>query len=130
MILALRTDTAVAELYLLDTQGRETGRDIWEAGHQLSMQLLEHIENLLKNQKISWNGLTGIIVYRGPGSFTGLRIGLTVANSIAYAQNIPVTGSSGEDWMKDSMARLKKTSSGGQVMPTYGGDANITKPRK
>lgn len=130
MILALRTDTDVAELYLLDTQGRETARDIWEAGHQLSVQLLERIENLLKKQKVSWNGLTGIIVYRGPGSFTGLRIGLTVANTIAYAEKIPIAGGSGEEWVNDSLAELGKAAPGGQVMPAYGGEANITKPRK
>lgn len=130
MILALRNDTATAELYLLDIGGQEAAREIWEAGNQLSVQLLERIENLLKNQKTSWDCLTGIIVYRGPGSFTGLRICLTVANTIACAQNIPIAGSSGEEWMNDSVAKLKKTSPGDQVMPMYGGDANITKPRK
>jgi tRNA threonylcarbamoyladenosine biosynthesis protein TsaB len=37
--------------------------------------------------------IEGVVCFKGPGSFTGLRIGLTVGNALAYAQNIPVVAS-------------------------------------
>lgn len=130
MILALRTDSPTSELYLLKSDGSRLARDIWEAGNNLSDELLSHIHALLKSQGGDWQDVSGIVAYQGPGSFTGLRIGLTVANTLAYAQGVPIVGSKGEAWIEDGLAELSNQSAGAQVMPEYGKQANITKPRK
>lgn len=57
-----------------------------------SQVLLPLIEKLLKVQKLEYPDLKGIEVETGPGSFTGLRVGLSVANALAYSLNIPVNG--------------------------------------
>ncbi|HEX7259592.1 MAG TPA: tRNA (adenosine(37)-N6)-threonylcarbamoyltransferase complex dimerization subunit type 1 TsaB, partial [Candidatus Saccharimonadia bacterium] len=101
----------------------------WDAGRQLSKQLLSRIETLLQTQKASWDDLSGIVVFRGPGSFTGLRIGITVANTIAYAKLIPIVGEIGERWSDNGIKRLIAKDNDRQVLPHYGAPANITKPR-
>ncbi|MBF0840225.1 tRNA (adenosine(37)-N6)-threonylcarbamoyltransferase complex dimerization subunit type 1 TsaB [Staphylococcus lentus] len=55
-----------------------------------SLQLMPVIENMLKEANIVPKDLTEIVVANGPGSYTGLRIGITTAKTLAYALNIPV----------------------------------------
>lgn len=126
MILALRTDTAMAELFLLDPTGTELAKDIWEAGRNLSTELLGHITSLLRTQKASWTDVSGVIVFRGPGSFTGLRIGVTVANTIAYGQSIPMAGVDGKQWVATGVSRLAGGHNDVLVLPEYGAEPNIT----
>ena len=57
-----------------------------------SQVLLPMIEKLLKNNDLGFKDLQGIEVETGPGSFTGLRVGVSVANSLAYSLGIPVNG--------------------------------------
>jgi tRNA threonylcarbamoyladenosine biosynthesis protein TsaB len=128
--IALRTDTATAELVLLSPSGSELASERWEAGRQLSSQLLDHIQTLLLQQAPGWEALTGVIVFRGPGSFTGLRIGVAVANAIAYAQAIPIVGTDGDQWVAAGITRLQAGETDTQVVPNYGAPPNITKPRK
>lgn len=129
MILAIRTDQVMAELYLLDNQ-QEQDRATWQAHRALSDTLLEKIDKLLKRNNISKQQLRGVVVFKGPGSFTGLRIGVTVANTLAYSLGIPVVGTNGEHWLKDGYTRLAKTKSAVFITPDYGGGAHITKRRK
>ncbi len=130
MIIALKTDNPVTELYLINPEGSVVEQDINESGNRLSRELLERIEQLLQKYQHHLTDISGIIVYKGPGSFTGLRIGLTVANGLAYAHYIPITGTTGENWIDEGLDELPDTDPGGQVLPEYGGEANITSPRK
>lgn len=124
MVLAIRTDTSQAEIYLLDESGKVIKQKIWEAGRELSAQLLKEITKLVPK----FNQLKSIVVYEGPGSFTGLRIGISVANALAYAQNLPITGASGEDWLSASSPSAHSFSQ--SVVPEYGAPPHITPPRK
>ena len=74
--------------------------------------------------------LEGLLVFRGPGSFTGLRIGITVMNTIAYGQNIPIVGTNGDDWLDDGVSYLQNEENHQVVLPEYGAEARITKPKK
>lgn len=57
-----------------------------------SQEVLRLIEEALKKKKASLKDLTEIKVNVGPGSFTGLRIGITVANTLAWILGIKVNG--------------------------------------
>ncbi len=59
-----------------------------------SETLLPHIEQVLKLAGVSKEELAGIAVSIGPGSFTGLRIGLATAKGMAYALHVPIIGCS------------------------------------
>lgn len=52
--------------------------------------VLPLLNEMLKENKIKLNLFNKIIVVNGPGSFTGIRIGLTIAKTIAYSLNIPI----------------------------------------
>lgn len=55
-----------------------------------SIYLVPMIDEILKNNNITCQDLTEIIVVNGPGSFTGIRLGVTVAKTLAYTLNIPI----------------------------------------
>lgn len=129
MIMTLKTASPTTELRLLKPDGNMLLDDAWKSDRQLSSQLLEHLSGLLGRQHLTWDALTGLVVFRGPGSFTGLRIGATVANAIAYAQEIPIVGTIGEDWVETGLQRLASGESDTQVVPHYGAPPNITKPK-
>jgi len=57
-----------------------------------SETLLPHIEQVLKMAAVAKEELTGIAVSNGPGSFTGLRIGLAAAKAMSYVLGIPLVG--------------------------------------
>lgn len=57
-----------------------------------SQALLSTITDLFKESGIQFKDLTEIEVATGPGSYTGLRVGIAVANALGYSLNIPVNG--------------------------------------
>lgn len=128
-ILAIRTDKPEAELYVYD--GPKKLADIkWQAHLKLAETLNSKIEEILSKSSISYGNLDGIAIFKGPGSFTGLRIGISVANALAYAQRVPVVARGGEDWVKDSIEALNKGADDKVAVPEYGAAARTTKPRK
>ncbi|MBU4016398.1 tRNA (adenosine(37)-N6)-threonylcarbamoyltransferase complex dimerization subunit type 1 TsaB [Patescibacteria group bacterium] len=54
--------------------------------------LLPLIEKILKEKKLKLQDISGIQVNPGPGSFTGIRVGLTIANTLAFLLKVPLNG--------------------------------------
>jgi len=129
IILAIRTDKPEAEIGLYDGQ-KQVAYETWQAHRQLAETIHARIELLLKKQHIEWAGLGGIVCFRGPGSFTGLRIGLTVGNTLAYSLGLPIVATQGDNWQKAGANRLLAGESDKQVTPFYGADAHITPQKK
>lgn len=128
MILLLDTSTPICKLTLVDGDWRYD--DQWQADRQLAKGLLKYLSDQLAKNNKSFQDITGIGAMKGPGSFTGLRIGLTVLNTIADAEHIPIVGVTGEDWQEQVLAKLRSGKNEKIVLPLYGGEAHITKPRK
>lgn len=59
--------------------------------------VLPILESLLKKHGLSVKDITGIEVNTGPGSFTGIRVGISIANTIGFLLNIPVNGKKSGD---------------------------------
>lgn len=59
-------------------------------GHSHAKNLLPFIDEILQQNSLSTNDLTAVVVSSGPGSYTGLRIGVSTAKGIAYTANIPI----------------------------------------
>lgn len=129
MILALRTDKPEAELHLLDVSGTEVATYSWEAHRSLAATLVGKIGEFLEENKSSTKELTGLIVFTGAGSFTGLRIGTTVANALAYSNETPIVAGEGDGWIMDGMKKLPDAKLEQYVIPTYDREPNITKPK-
>lgn len=113
----------------VDTEEKQTSID-WLAERHLARDMLAYLRDMLAERQLTFTDITGIGVFRGPGSFTGLRIGLTVLNTIASTEHIPIVGTVGENWREDCLKKLRAGANDQMVLPEYGGDAHITKPRK
>ncbi len=85
-------------------------------GHDMAEKLLQFIHEKLKENGKDWHDITEIEFMSGPGSFTGLRIGATIVNTIASELNVP---------LYDHHGNKHK-----QIIPEYNRPANITTPRK
>lgn len=119
----LYLDTSESEANLAVYMNNEKIADVrWEAGRELSKTLSKKYTEILKKSKISQNEIAGICVFSGPGSFTGLRIGISFANALAYGLSIPIyeTKKRGELITK----KAKKI-----IVPFYGSPPRITKPK-
>lgn len=130
MILALKTDQPEAELFLLNQESKIIAHYHWLAGRSLADTLITKIDQFLVSQKLGKDDLVGLVVFTGSGSFTGLRIGATVVNALAYNLKLPVVKASGDDWLKAVAQKLELTQIGDFVVPDYDGEPNITKPKK
>jgi tRNA threonylcarbamoyladenosine biosynthesis protein TsaB len=125
MFLTLRTDNPEAEIGLYDGKTQRSYYK-WRADRRLATELLGVIRDELKKQQLDWNDIAGVVAYEGPGSFTGLRIGITVADSIAYGNGVPIVGARGDDWITVGLTRLAAGATDTLVLPHYGAEANIT----
>lgn len=83
-----------------------------------SADILPKIEEILKKQKKSFKDIKAIVVNQGPGSFTGVRIGVTVANTLAWSLDIPVVGCR-EGKFKNTVAKIKSKNFSKIVLPSY-----------
>jgi tRNA threonylcarbamoyladenosine biosynthesis protein TsaB len=128
MIVLLDTSTPICKVLLVD--GDQQYEDEWQADRQLAKGLLKYLQDQLAKHGKTFHDITGIGVFAGPGSFTGLRIGLTVLNTLADAEMIPIVGGTGPTWQADALASLAEKKNDHIVLPFYGSDANITTPRK
>lgn len=130
MILGIRTDKPEAELYLYNVDGSIRDSITWTADRQLSETILSKIDTLLQANNATKTELTGLVVYQGPGSFTGLRIGLSVANTLAFSLNLPIAGAPDDDWQAQALTELQAVQQPHVIIPLYGSEPHITQPRK
>ncbi len=128
MILTLRTDKPEAELALYQDEKR-IAELTWLAHRQLGTTIHHKLQELLEVNQATLQAIDGIVAFRGPGSFTGLRIGLSVANALADGLEIPVVGSGGADWQQLGIKRLKAGEHDAVALPEYGAPVHITTPK-
>jgi tRNA threonylcarbamoyladenosine biosynthesis protein TsaB len=128
LVLTLRTDRPQAAVALFDDE-KQLLKDEWHAHRQLAETLHRQIAKNLQFVRKEWGEIAGIVVYEGPGSFTGLRIGISVANALAYGLHLPVVATSGHDWQQTGLKQLQVKSVGTYVVPQYGSEPHITVPK-
>ncbi len=130
IILTIRTDKPEAEIGLYDAQ-TQLAYQTWAAHRQLAETIHTKIAALLEDQGKQLSGLDGIVAYKGPGSFTGLRIGLSVANGLAAGLGIPIVGIEGEKgWLEKGLADLQNGANDQIVIPKYGAPVHITQQKR
>lgn len=128
MIILWNSAEMEVELTCVEGDRREVVR--WQADRHLARDMLGFLRDELAKRGIVMSDVEGIGVFRGPGSFTGLRIGMTVLVTWARAEHIPIVGASGEGWREICLDRLARGEDEGIVLPEYGAPARVTKPRK
>lgn len=129
IILTLRTDSPQAEIGLFMNL-KKIEVDSWAADRSLAETLHNHIVALLTKHDYALHDIEGVVVFRGPGSFTGLRIGISVANGLALGLNVPIVGSEGDIWQAEGLQSILDGTNDSVVVPFYGADVRITLPKK
>lgn len=89
-ILGIETSTRILSIALVE--GEECLATYNKEGLTHSMDLVPSIKDLLDGVGLSIHDLNGIAVSIGPGSFTGLRIGLATSKGLAYSSGVPLVG--------------------------------------
>ncbi len=128
LILTIHTDKPEAELGLYDSQKR-LAYYTWQAHRQLAETIHPKIKQILEQHQQSLNDMRGIVVYKGPGSFTGLRIGFSVANALADSLKIPIISRGGEAWLQKAINDIENGDNENLVLPEYGSPPHTTSPK-
>jgi tRNA threonylcarbamoyladenosine biosynthesis protein TsaB len=128
LILTIRTDKPEAELGLFEDD-KKLVYLTWPAHRELAETIHQKMKELLGSQRKSLSDLQAISVFKGPGSFTGLRIGVSVANTLADSLRIPAVGTGGDEWIAQAARRLAAHENDRVVSPEYGAPPHITPPR-
>lgn len=92
MILKIDTTNRENITVELENQPSKKSYRLSSAQKHGSQVLLPLIVKILKKANAQFEDLTEVVVNPGPGSFTGTRVGVTVANAIGFALKIPVNG--------------------------------------
>ncbi len=99
MLLAIDTSTRQASIALVDYSKTHAGRgrqllaeQSWVSANRHTEELMPAISALLALSGVAARDLTAVAVAIGPGSFTGLRVGLAAAKGLALAQDLTLVG--------------------------------------
>ncbi len=129
LIITIRTDKPEAEIGLYEDLER-LEYTTWQAHRELSNTLHCKMRDLLQSHDKDWADLKGIVCFKGPGSFTGLRIGISAANALAGGLDIPIISKQGDSWIEQGLQELSGGGNDKIVLPEYGALPNTTLPRK
>lgn len=94
----LKTIITIQKPHILEYQSPRN-QDVWGA-----------ILQALKDESVSIDQITSVEVNTGPGSFTGIRVGISIAQAISYALHVPIN----------------QSKAGSSIVPNYGKPPSIT----
>jgi tRNA threonylcarbamoyl adenosine modification protein YeaZ len=92
MIIAIESASTDLSLALADPDGRVFAIDGWTAGRRQGSELLPRLLALLDLNRRRVTDASAVVVGTGPGSFTGLRVGMSVAKGICAGLALPIVG--------------------------------------
>lgn len=120
MLLAIDTATQSMSLALHDEHNL-LAEQTWPTHNQHSVELAPAVRDLLARTGIGVNVLTALAVCVGPGTYTGLRIGVALAKGMAAARNLPLVGVT----TMDILAAAQPQATGGLITVAQAGRGRI-----
>ena len=91
-LLAIDTATNTVVVAAGDPDGEPLGEERLEGRYRHSQELLPGVARLVERLGLRLGDLGGVVVGTGPGAFTGLRVGLATAKTLAHELRVPVAG--------------------------------------
>jgi len=91
MELAIDTSSNTASI-ALSHKGGILAELTWQSAQNHTVELMPNLVRLLEQAKIALSSIEAIIVAKGPGSFNGLRVGVSTAKGLAFSLHIPLLG--------------------------------------
>jgi len=89
MLLAIDTATRYASVALYHDEG-VLAEQSWRSNNNHSVEMMPAIARMLERHGLGPDSLSAVAVAKGPGSFTGLRIGMSIAKGLCLALDIPI----------------------------------------
>ncbi|TDT67900.1 tRNA threonylcarbamoyl adenosine modification protein YeaZ [Hypnocyclicus thermotrophus] len=108
LILAIDTSTNVASVALYDSKKGVIGEINLNIGLNHSETILAIIDNLFNITKYSKDKIDRVVVSIGPGSFTGIRVGVAIAKGIVYGKDIEIVGINELDMLSYTVSKTDK----------------------
>jgi tRNA threonylcarbamoyl adenosine modification protein YeaZ len=105
MILSINTSTDTYQFALFGDGVKKE----FSAKRKDQKDALFFITQFLNQNNVKLKDLKAIAVFRGPGSHTGLRVGISIANALAFTLKIPIVGFLGEKYQKEPLKMAKET---------------------
>lgn len=130
MILYIDTSKPETKIALYN-KSQLVAEKTWLSDKNQSEELLSEIEKILKRNKIKKSDLKKILIVNGPGSYTGLRVGLSTANMLAYSLGIEIIGIAAGIKINTLTKLLEANASvfSKPIMPIYRYQPKITVPK-
>ncbi len=135
ILLAINTATSTTEIAIL-RDDKVLKEDSWEADANESDRILPYLRDTFAELKLNFQDIDELFVFKGPGRFTALRVGITIVNTLAFLLKVPIytmktperdEESFGEFVKGLSLQELEKCD---MVEPFYDKPPNITMPKK
>lgn len=89
--LALDTASDIASI-ALSREGEVIAERTWRCERNHTVELMPAVDRLLGERRLSKSDLSALFICTGPGMYTGLRVGVSVAKGLAYALGVPIVG--------------------------------------
>lgn len=103
-VLAIDTSNYPLGIAVIDHE-KVIGEYITNVKKNHSIRVMPSIETVLKDCDLTPKDLTKIVVAKGPGSYTGVRIGVSIAKTLAWTLNVPLVGISSLEILAASTGR-------------------------
>lgn len=132
LTLAINTALSVSAIAIFDESSALLAEHSWPAQNNEAEKLLPQIQELLHEAGQEFGDITRVICLSGPGSFTGLRIGVTVANTIAHLTGAALYGINDFEYFWESLAQRvilhsrTNSASGGRSAPAFSKSADTS----
>ena len=91
MELSIDTSTRYASV-ALSTKGQVAEQVVWRSEQNHSVELVPTLRRMMERARVTMEDVEAIFVARGPGGFSALRVGVSVAKAMAMAQGVPLVG--------------------------------------
>jgi tRNA threonylcarbamoyladenosine biosynthesis protein TsaB len=130
MILAIECASTDCSVALASRAGDPLVVEGWQSQHRQGHELLPRIQALLEREGVDLADITAFAVGTGPGSFTGLRVGMSVAKGLAYGLGRPIVGVASLDaWLAaepDAVAAVGRAGArDAYLLPRGGGEITL-----
>lgn len=124
------TDPIKSKIGLINPDGSFADKIEWTGFQNQSEELLSNIDDLLLNHSLTLAGIEKIVVITGPGSYTGLRVGVASANALAFASGLPIIGLKESEWHSGDLKILLSSENTDPAKAYYLKPPHITKVKR
>ena len=124
----LGIDTSTRQSVVVAGRGAVSSISRRAVGHRHGAHVLEQVEEALSAAGASLPDVEAIAVGTGPGSFTGLRVGLATAKTLAYVRGLPLIGVSSTDALRLAAVTAGASANAAVILPAGAHDHYLALP--